>query len=298
MTNDPSLSVLRALQNIQSTGSMSQAALALRVTQSAVSRSISKYENAIGLQLLRRDVRPLTLTHEGQLVVTHAAEIDRSIQALNKRLKNLKKGREGVVRIGSFGPSASTRILPALLARFVQRYPGISFSILESSDEMTRNDLVNGIVDVAVLGSPVDDFDAIPIAADHLVALVQERSPLSSQAAIAPADLMGEPFVMTLAGSESAIMRWFESAKVTPDIRHRIQQTHSILALVREGMGTAIVTSLSLPEHLQGVSVKSLRSMPKQDIFMVKKPISANANAVNVFWDFLDRSVPHGKDGR
>lgn len=49
---------------------------ALGVMQSAIGRSISKYEKAIGLQLLRRDARPLTLTQEDLLVVAHAAEID------------------------------------------------------------------------------------------------------------------------------------------------------------------------------------------------------------------------------
>ena len=80
MIAEPSFTVLRALQSIHETGSVSQTANALGLTQSAISRSISKYEKAIGLQLLRRDARPLTLTEEGLLVVAHAAEIGRSIR--------------------------------------------------------------------------------------------------------------------------------------------------------------------------------------------------------------------------
>ncbi|NRB17730.1 MAG: LysR family transcriptional regulator [Rhodobacteraceae bacterium] len=291
MTTEPSLPVLRALQSLQTTGSVSQTAVALGVTQSAVSRSISKYEKAIGLQLLRRGVRPLTLTEEGLLVAAHAAEIDRSIRTLSERLETLKQGKEGAVRIGSFGPSASSQILPALLAKFARRYPGISVSILEGSDDRTRKDLVNGNVDIAVLGDRIDEFDAIPIATDQLVALVLDGSPLSLKPAIAALDLMDAPFVMTLAGSEPVIEKWFEAGAITPNVKHRIQQTHSILALVRAGMGTAIVTSLSLPKDLRGVVVKPLLLMPTRKIYFVKKPISVSSKAVSVFWDFLSRTI-------
>lgn len=241
--------------------------------------------------MLRRGLRPLTLTEEGRLVAAHASEIDRSIRTLNERLKTLKQGKEGVVRIGSFGPSASLHILPALLAQFAKRFPGISVSILEGSDDRTRKDLVNGNVDIAVLGDRVDEFDAIPIATDQLVALIQDGSPLSSKDAIDPVDLEGEPFLMTLAGSEPVILEWFEGSAITPNVKHRIQQTHSILALVRVGMGNAIVTLLSLPEEFQGVSVKPLLSIPKRQIYFVKKPVSASSQAVSVFWDFLSRSI-------
>lgn len=55
-------------------------------------------------------------------------------------------------------------------------YPDISVSIVEGSDERTRADLVQGNVDVAVLGDPVEDLDAIPIASDELVTLIPEGS--------------------------------------------------------------------------------------------------------------------------
>ncbi len=52
-------------------------------------------------------------------------------------------------------------------------------SILEGSDKMTRKELINSNVDVAVLCEPVDELDAIPIAMDQLVALIRADSALS-----------------------------------------------------------------------------------------------------------------------
>ena len=126
--------------------------------------------------MLCRDARPLTLTRERLLVVTHAAEIGRSIRTLSDQLKALRQSKEGIVRIGSFDSSATSCILPSLLTKFAKLYPDISVSIVEGSDERTRADLVQGNVDVAVLGDPVEDLDAIPIASDELVALIPEGS--------------------------------------------------------------------------------------------------------------------------
>jgi DNA-binding transcriptional LysR family regulator len=287
MIAEPSFTVLRALQSIHETGSVSQTSNAIGVTQSAISRSISKYEKAIGLQLLRRDARPLTLTEEGLLVVAHAAEIGRSIRTLGERLKALRQGKDGIVRIGSFGSSATSCILPALLTKFAKLYPDISVSIVEGSDERTRADLVQGNVDVAVLGDPVEDLDAIPIASDELVALIPEDSTFFTRPYILATDLNETPFIMTLAGSEPIILDWFEISGISPNIKHRIQQTHSILTLVRAGMGVAIVTSLSLPATYHDVTVKPLRPTTKRQIHMVKKAGSLNSKAVDVFWNFL-----------
>jgi DNA-binding transcriptional LysR family regulator len=294
MNNDPPLPVLRAIKSIKRTGSVSQTASELGVTQSAVSRSISKYEKAIGLRLVNREARPLKLTQEGMLVAAHAIEIERELQSLSSRLKALRQGKAGEVRIGSFGPSASSRILPDLIFRFNKIQPGISVSILEGSDELTRKDLISGKVDIAVLCYPIDEFDAIPVETDHLVALIPDGSSRAKQETISPSDLRDEPFVMTLAGSEPAILEWFTAAGLTLNIKHRVQQTHFILALVREGMGVAIVTSLSFPEEFHGVVVKSLGSASRRQIYVVKKPVSAKSNAAGMFWDFLNRTLNVG----
>ena len=96
---------------------------------------------------------------------------------------------------------------------------------------------------------------------------------------------------MTLAGSEPFILDWFKISGTSPNIKHRIQQTHSILTLVRAGMGVAIVASLSVPATYRDVTVKPLRPTTKRQINMVKKPGSLNSKAVDVFWNFLGQTT-------
>ncbi len=62
MSFTPSLTALRALKNLETTGSVSRTAQELGLTQSAISRSIANLEKASGLRFFRRDVRPLEFT--------------------------------------------------------------------------------------------------------------------------------------------------------------------------------------------------------------------------------------------
>ena len=123
MQFDPSLTSLRALQSLAQTGSVSLTATELGLTQSAVSRSISNLETMVGLTLVQRTVRPLELTEEGQVVASHASDITLTIASLGERLYDHRRNRAGSVRIGSFGASASTRLLPPLIKSFSKQYP-------------------------------------------------------------------------------------------------------------------------------------------------------------------------------
>ena len=175
------------------------------------------------------------------------------------------------------------------LAVFAKLYLGISVSIVEGSDKRTRADLVRG--NVVVLGDPVKVFDAIPISSEQLVARLPKHTAMSARLYISPSDFDSRPFVMTLAGSEPIVLGWFEASGTVPNIKHRLEQTHSILKLVRAGMGAAIVTSLSLPDNHPDVTVKPLRPTTKRQIHVVKKTGLSNSKAVDIFWNFLGQTI-------
>lgn len=279
----PSLTVLRALKSLASTGNVSRTALALGLTQSAVSRAIANYEKAVGLALLQREARPLTLTEAGEIVVARATEIDQSLDTLGEQLLALTQNRTGYLRIGSFGPTASTRILPDLLNRVARAHPGITISIQEGPDDTTRDEVVRGLTDLAVLSDPVEEFDAISLATDQLVALVPDTS--DTPPSLSATDLAAAPFIMTLAGSEPTIIDWFRASGVQPEIQHRIQQTHSILALVRCGQGVAIVAALALPRQIDGVRALPLQPASEREVYLVKKAGVPRSPAVNAVWN-------------
>lgn len=287
--SEGNLTALRALQSLERTGSISATAAELGLTQSAVSRAISGFEAGCKLTLVHRGARPLRLTEEGEAAAAHARRITGNLTALEQDLTSLRLNRSGTVRAGSFGPSASVRLLPRLLLKFKQLYPGIDVSLEEGNDEKALNDLVHERVDVSMLADPGEEFETLPVATDKLVALLpsehQASEPLTQQ------DMANAPFIMTLAGSEPYILDWFRRGGTEPRITHRVQQTHSILALVAAGLGRAIVTDLSLPQDTPGVQAVPLAGAPAKEIVLARKHRPPRSRAAGLFWQTAAREL-------
>ncbi|MDG1995104.1 MAG: LysR family transcriptional regulator, partial [Emcibacteraceae bacterium] len=170
--SDFNISALRALLMLERTGSVSQTATQLGVTQPAVSRMLARLEKNVGLNLFRRDVRPITLTSEGNTVAAFAKNIDGTVSVLDEQLKALRNNKIGSVSIGSFGASASTGILPSTLKMIERIYPEIDLKIVEADDEVTVKALRDGLVDMAVIAETSDEFETIPVTTDNLIGLI------------------------------------------------------------------------------------------------------------------------------
>ncbi|MEH6446782.1 MAG: LysR family transcriptional regulator, partial [Oceanospirillaceae bacterium] len=289
MPFDPSLTALRALKSLEITGSVSRTAQELGLTQSAVSRSIANMEKAYGLRFFRRDIRPLELTEEGQIAVSHAHEIDKSVAVLGERLEAFRRNKAGSVRIGSFGASASTHLLPKLLQDFKKYYTGIELSIQEDADQDALQALQENRVDVSVIRDPGESFDTIILTKDRLVALIPENDKLALSKNITQSMLADKPFIFSLGGSGPAILKWFDRKDVEPLISHRIHQTYSILAMVRAGLGYSIVSSLSIPKEIEGIKLLPLNPISEFRVVLARKPLEPRSKAASLFWDFIEK---------
>lgn len=290
MTFNPSLTALRALKSLESTGSVSRTAEELGITQSAISRSIANLEKNSGLSFIRRDVRPLELTEEGQVAVSHAHEIDKSVCVLGERLEALRRNKVGSVRVGSFGASASTHLLPGLVQKFKKHYPEIELSIQEDTDQDALLALKENHVDVSVIRDPGEAFDTVFLQNDQLVALVPDNAELALSEYVKPTMMANKPFIFSLGGSGPAILKWFDRDGIAPLISHRISQTLSILAMVKAGLGYSIVSSLSLPKETGGIKVLPLDPASGVRIVMARKPLEPRSKAAGLFWNYVEKN--------
>lgn len=290
------LASLRAIDSIRQTGSISITAQQLGLTQSAISRSIATLEEHLGLSLLHRGSRPLSLTSEGELVAQSAARIEQELEALQTQLDDLKRHRSGRVTIGSFGASASSRLLPHLLQRFNRKHPGIAVSVIDGDDQQTEKSLHEGLFDFAVLGKAPNDCDYISLSQDQLVGLIPSEHTLAKRKKLSACDFHEHPFVMPQAGSAPQIQHWFNAADVQPDIRHRVHQIEGILALVNAGLALSIVAELVLPEKpLQGVVMIPLQPAVPRHIVMARPKAQALSQAAQCFWEFAAKTHPRAQ---
>jgi DNA-binding transcriptional LysR family regulator len=107
---------LRVLSEVAARGSFSAAAVALRLTQSAVSQHVAALEREVGLPLVERGTRPIELTEAGHALTRHATGIFARLDGAEQELGEIAGRRHGRLRFGSF-PTALATIVPPAFAR-------------------------------------------------------------------------------------------------------------------------------------------------------------------------------------
>ncbi|RYD40239.1 MAG: LysR family transcriptional regulator, partial [Sphingomonadales bacterium] len=133
-------------------GSFAAAAKALRLTPSAVSRSIARLEGRLGTILFRRTTRALALTAEGSAYRDRMSVLLAEIETVENGLGREKQGPRGLLRVNA-SPSIGVPLLP-ILPRFTAQYPEIILD-LALSDMIV--DLVEERADIAIRIGPLRD---------------------------------------------------------------------------------------------------------------------------------------------
>ena len=172
----------------------------------------------------------------------------------------------GRIRLGSF-PSVSARLLPDLLRRFHQRYPGIEITLLEGTDQEVREWVQTRTVDAGVVTLPTDKgFKTVELTQDEFLVVVSKQHKLASSSRVEVSQLSEMPFIMSKSGCGPFIRSLFRKANVTPKIQFEVIGLQTIFAMVEDNMGVTIVPSMTLPKnrsklHTMPLSPKQIRQI-------------------------------------
>lgn len=223
------------------------AAMRLSISQSAVSHAIKALEQEMGVELIQRHQAAIELTDIGARLLLRAREILGLGETMRQEAADARGMKRGTLRIGSFGPSSSLRMLPKILDEYRKAYPDIEIRIDEGADLEVIQWVQDRRVDIGFVVLPEERFDTFPIAEDQLVALLPSSHPLAGQPNVRLEALCDAPFILTQAGSAALVERIFAAAKLVPKIRYRSAQLLSTLGMVESGAGVTILAELALP---------------------------------------------------
>ena len=248
---------LRIFTVVAEIGSFSAAALELDISQSAVSRAIAALESELKVSLLVRGRFGAQLTQLGEQLLAHA----RQMVALRDRMDDdiaLARGLQGGrLRIASFR-SAATHLLPPLIARFSQRFPNVEVSLDESDPTVVEQQLRAGRADLGLMPLPRSaEFETWEIARDEFVVLVPRSRSLPET--LTWQTLSRYSFILyNYAECTSAVRghwaRWGQSLRVA----YEIKEDSTIVSMVAQGLGAAILprlAALPIPESIQVYSL-------------------------------------------
>lgn len=238
---------LESFREIMRTGSVTDAAHNLGLTQSAVSRQLAQLEAQLGLELFFRDKGRLTPLPEAvelcQEVDMALSSFDR-IELLADDLRNLAKGQLRVVG----PPSFVEGVLAGVIASFLNAYPDIKFTVDSRNRETIVDQAVCRAVDGAFVKLPVSHPNLMvePIVSAGTVCVLPKGHRLEGRKAITPADLRDEPLI--LLGKGKAFQRQIEEAFREAQVWMNVKvETHAIgasCALAAQGVGVAFVNEL------------------------------------------------------
>ena len=204
------------------TGSFSQLAEKLKLSQPALSKQILSLEKELEVQLFDRTTTPVTLTAAGAHFVREARELLHRENQLLRSMAQFRSGERGQLVIGTT-PFRSAYLLPPVVQKVREKFPGIHVRLVEEGSELLRKDAADGKFDFAVVNLPVDEavLDTVPMEPDQLVLVVPNRL-LSGAAALQNAaqadfrDCAQLPFVVVSPQQEMRIL--FEKLCAQSDI--------------------------------------------------------------------------------
>jgi DNA-binding transcriptional LysR family regulator len=261
--SDLSLRQLMSFRAVADEGSFHGAADALDYTQSAVSQHVMGLEAALGVRLFDRGRgrRTVELTEAGHLLLRHVESITDRLQAARADLLAYAAGETGRLRIGVY-QSIGTRILPAIIGRFGDSWPGVDVELMEANSDEGLMDMVEpGRLDLTfgVLPVPEGPFDGVELLSDPFVLIVAAGSPLAGLEGVTPLQLIGEQRLIGFRSCRST--RWVESqlraAGTEPNFVFRSEDNGTVQAMASAGLGSALVPLLAVD-----TSDPSIRILP------------------------------------
>ena len=205
------------------------AAHRLGISQSAVSHAVKALEQELGVELFRRHQTLVELSDIGAQLLGRARAMLGLAATLQQEAADARGMKRGTLRIGSFGPTASVRLLPTILSHFRQAYPGIEVHVDEGPDRQVIQWLDERRVDVGFVvlaDTPTDSerFDTVALFEDQLVVLLPATHALVASTSVPLQALCDDPFILTEAGSSELVMRLFSDARLRPNVRYRCAQ--------------------------------------------------------------------------
>jgi len=253
---------LRLVAAVAEHGNLTRAGRVLHLTQSGLSRQLLDLETRLGLPLFQRLGKRMVPTPAGERLLAAARRTLPHLGEVEAELLRLAHGQSAILRV-STECYTCYHWLPALLARFERRFPGVDVQIVAEVTHHPVPALLDGRIDVAIISN--DDHDGrltyVPLFTDELVAVLRVDHPLAGKPFLTAADFSDQHLIVYLLppGENDVFVKLLEPAGVLPRRVSAIQLTEAILELVKGGVGVAVLARWAVRPYLKTGELRTVR---------------------------------------
>lgn len=252
--------LLEAFRAVVDHRSVTNAAVAMGVTQPAVSAQIARLEQELGFSLFDRSNGRLKPTAEGMLFYAEADKALTGIDRLAQAAEQIRTAQMGRLVIASH-PSAAISLLPDLVAAFLVKRPGVLVRLLSRNSDVISRLLPTESYDIGIAELPIDEA-AVRLTRFRMrcVAILPPGNKVGSCGTLSPTLLSGQPAVALARTLQTSgrIVKAFADAGAEWNPVAEAEYFASVCGLVASGAGWSIVDPLSARtfQHL-GLTIRN-----------------------------------------
>ncbi len=283
------LAALASLRAVAAYGSVIGAAGALGFTPSAVSQQVKRLERQTGVTLLERVGRGVVLSQPGRLLVEEGSQLLADLERLESGLRRQIDRVAGRLRVVSFSTAMRGLVAPAV-GELRLRHPDLIVSLAELEPWTTVDAVAAGRCDVGVVHRwgdvPIavpDHLTSVPVTEDVADVILPVAHPLAGHLRLTPTDLLDQDWVATPEGTicRQWLNRMYVGTGRRPRIAHESLEYDSHLAMVRAGLGIALIPRLGrTPFGEDLVAVPATEPVPTRYVVAVHRASMDSSPAV------------------
>ncbi|MDO4311643.1 MAG: selenium metabolism-associated LysR family transcriptional regulator [Eubacteriales bacterium] len=259
------LKQLEAFVEVAEGGSFSRAAKSLYLTQPTISAHIASLEKELEVRLFVRNTKEVSLSPEGHTLYKYASQMVNLEKRIEEEFGERRKlGKQCITIAASTIPAQY--LLPKILARFNEKYPGEQIRLMESDSSRVVNQVVEHMVDIGFTGTVLEKKHCkyIPFYKDELV-IITPNIEIYQKRAETPMDIswiVDEPVIMREEGSgtRKEAEKQLRGAGIRPEqlnVIASIENQETIKKSVCGGMGISVLSKLAAADKVEDGSVLS-----------------------------------------
>ncbi|MFJ3485764.1 LysR family transcriptional regulator [Pseudomonas sp. NPDC090202] len=290
-----SIQHIRAFLAVANSGSFAKAAVELNLSPSALTVQIQQLEEWLGVTLLERSPRQVSLTAAGQSNLGAMEKLLLDLDNIVSGSRDLAALRRGVVTVAAL-PSLCSSLLPPLLKAFREQFPGVEIRlrdvVAQRIDALVREgDVDFGLGVRARMGHGLD-FQVVMV--DRLSLFVPAGHALAKRRSIQLRELAGQPIILT--GRDSSVRERVEQLfaeeglALTPGLEANYMST--VMALVRQGLGMTLLPESADEGRDDLVQVRIEHAGVEREIGLITRTGFGLSPAAERFVEMLKSTAP------
>ena len=250
--------------------SFRRAAEQIHISPPALSTHIRELEETVGVPLLYRTTRNVTLTEEGARFLERIRPLFSGLDSVVEEFReeaDLLRGRLAIACL----PTIVSHVLPPMLLTLRKRHPGLTLRVLDLGYSAMIAAIKSGEADLGIGAIPENDseFDVTSLVEDGFVALVPAGHPLSGKRHVSLDQLVPYPFIALKKGTSirDALDRAAAETGIELDIMHELVYHYSVGSMVQAGLGISAFPSMAFPK----LNFPDVVAIPVSSPYLVRK---------------------------